>query len=136
MTESGRTGRSTSRPTPTDATTSPVRTSSASAAPLASARRKNCSSSAAPVRRAAQATRNVMSGAQIRLEEVHGALPGERRRRLVVAGSGVVVEPVLGARILEHLVLHVIGLERGLERRDARVDPFVVLGVLDEERRL
>src|SRR5262249_34694194 len=110
MTESGKTGWPTSRPTPTDATTSPVRTSSASAAPFASARWKSCSSSVAPARRAAQATRPTISGAQVRLEEVHGALPGEGRRRLVVARGGVVVEPVLRARILEHLVLHLVGL--------------------------
>src|SRR5437870_12361543 len=69
------------------------------------------------------------SAAQVRLEEVHGALPGKARGRFVVARRGVVVEPVLCARIREHLVLHVVGLERGLERRDAGVDPVVLPGV-------
>src|SRR5690349_7323611 len=39
------------------------------------------------------------SSAQVLLEEVHGALPGQVRRRLVVARGGVVVEAVLRARI-------------------------------------
>src|SRR3989454_2284142 len=74
--------------------------------------------------------------AQVLLEEVRGALPGEGRRGLVVARSGVVVEAVLRARIGEHLVSHVVGLEGGLERRDAGVDALVVLRVVDEKRRL
>src|SRR5258705_4203600 len=61
----------------------------------------------------------MLSSPQVRLEEVHGALPGQGRGRLVVARRGVVVEPVLRARIREHLVLDVVRLERGLERRDA-----------------
>src|SRR5262249_32767921 len=54
----------------------------------------------------------ISGAAQVLLEEIHGALPGEARGGLVVARGGVVVEPVLGAWIGEHLVLHVVGLQR------------------------
>src|SRR5213595_93434 len=70
--------------------------------------------------------------AQVFLEEVHGPLPGEGRGCLVIARGGVVVEAVLRARVGEHFVAHVIGVERRLEGRYAGVDAIVILGVVDE----
>src|SRR4051812_44498364 len=78
----------------------------------------------------------VRAGREVLLEEGQRALPGQRGGGLVVARGGVVVEPVLGARVLEHLVLHVVRLERGLVAGGAGVDAVVVLGVVDEQRRL
>src|SRR5215471_19222487 len=69
-------------------------------------------------------------------QEVDRPLPGQPGRGLVVARRGVVVEAVLRAGIGEDLVAHVVGLERRLEGRDPGVDPVVVLGVVDEKRRL
>ena len=60
--------------------------------------------------------------AQVFLEEVHGPLPGEGRGCLVIARGGVVVEAVLRARVGEHFVAHVIGVERRLEGRYAGVE--------------
>src|SRR5262245_56329474 len=76
-------------------------------------------------------------GAQVLGEERKRAAPGEIGRRLVVArAAGVVVEGVLRARIDVLGVLLVVGLERGLEVRDALVDVVVVLGILHQQRRL
>src|SRR5262244_4378546 len=73
---------------------------------------------------------------EVLLQEVDRPLPSQLGRGLVVARSGVVVEAVLRPRIGEHLVPDVVGLERGLVRCDASVDPLVVLGVVNEQRRL
>src|SRR5476649_1217454 len=55
--------------------------------------------------------------AEVLLEEVHGALPGQGRRGFVVARGGVVVESVLRPRIDEQLEFDVVGFERGFEGR-------------------
>jgi hypothetical protein len=44
------------------------------------------------------------------VEECNGALPGELRCGGVVAGRGIVVEPVLNARIDESFIADAIGL--------------------------
>src|SRR5215470_17601941 len=76
-------------------------------------------------------------GAQILGEERKRAAPGEIGCRLVVARpAGVVVEGVLRAGIDVLGVFLVVGLERGLEVRDALVDVVVVLGILQKQRRL
>src|SRR5262245_32951780 len=66
------------------------------------------------------------SGTQVLVEEVDRALPGELRRRLIVAGCRVVVEAVLGLGIDVRFVLHLVRLERGFVRGPSRVDPLVV----------
>ena len=48
---------------------------------------------------------------QMLLEEGHGSFPGELRVLLVVAASGVVVEPVVALRIHVHGVIHLGGLQ-------------------------
>ena len=63
-------------------------------------------------------------------------VPRELGGSLVVARRGVVVEAVLRARVDVHRVLDLVRLERRLVGRPAGVDALVVLGVVDEQRRL
>src|SRR6266581_2256824 len=87
--------------------------------------------------RAANCSADLRRSAEILREERERAAPGEVGRALVVArAAGVVVEGVLRARIDVLGVLLVVGLERGLEVRDALVDVVVVLCVLQKQRRL
>jgi hypothetical protein len=65
-----------------------------------------------------------------------GALPGQVGRRLHVPRRGVVVKTVLRTGINEGLVAHVARLQRRLESGPHRVDVGVVLGVVDQQRRL
>src|ERR1043166_6692712 len=76
-----------------------------------------------------------MSG-EILLEEGDRPLPSELRSRLVVTWRRVVVKAVLGAGVNVRLVAGVIGFESRLVRRPQRVDALVVLGVVDQQRRL
>src|SRR5262249_20921988 len=86
---------------------------------------------------AANGSTDLRRNAEILLEERERTAPGKVGRRLVVArAAGVVVEGVLGARVDVLGVFLVVGLERGLERIDALVDVVVVLGILQQQRRL
>ena len=71
------------------------------------------------------------------LEEGERAAPGEVGGGLVVArGAEVVVEGVLRARIDVDRVFLVVGLQRRLVGRDAGVHALVLLGVVQQQRRL
>src|SRR5262249_30384611 len=86
---------------------------------------------------AANGSTDLRRNAEILLEERERTAPGEVGGRLVVArAAGVVVEGMLGAWVDVLGVLLVVGLERGLERIDALVDVVVVLGILQQQRRL
>src|ERR1044072_1393587 len=73
---------------------------------------------------------------EVLLEERDRPIPGEFRRRLVIARRRIVVKAMLRAGIHVHLVWHARGLQRLLVFRPHRVDALIVLGVLDQERRL
>src|SRR5438034_2172929 len=72
---------------------------------------------------------------QVFLEEVHRPLPREFGGGLVVPRRRVVVEPVLRAGVLVHLVLHVVRLQRRFVGRPPGVDTIVILRVMNEQRR-
>src|SRR5262245_13863902 len=76
------------------------------------------------------------ASAQIFVEPVEGALPGELGGRFVVARRGVVVKAVLRAGIDVAFMRHMTGGERLVERRPSRRDAFVLLAVLRQQRRL
>ena len=65
-----------------------------------------------------------------------GALPGQRRRGLVVARRGVVVEAVVRARVDVRLVDGARGLQRSLVGRPGGVDVGVGLGEVQLQRGL
>jgi hypothetical protein len=73
---------------------------------------------------------------EVFLEVRHRALPRQLGRRLLEARRRVVVKAVLGAGVEVRFVRHAVLLERGLEGRPHRVDALVVLGVVDQQRRL
>src|SRR5437764_4676347 len=131
MTESGNTGRPTSRPTPTDATTAPVRTSSARAAPFASALRNTCSSSTAgaPTRRSTQSARpcilrgGAVRGAALwpaaaRLE--HSVRRGRKSGQLVGGASWARDELAAAIGTYALRLLCARDTERAFERADPR----------------
>src|SRR5262245_21446416 len=64
--------------------------------------------------------------AQVLVEELQRPVPGELRRRLVVARRRVVVEAVLRPLVDEQLIGLVVRLERGLIGRNARADAGVL----------
>src|SRR5215208_2708188 len=73
---------------------------------------------------------------QVLVEERDRPFPRQLRRFRVVARRRVVVEAVLRAGILKAFVPDVGRFERLLECRPARVDAFVHLGRLDQQRSL
>src|SRR5882724_5396096 len=77
-----------------------------------------------------------LARAEVLVQEVHRPLPGERGGSAVVARRGVVVEAVLRAGIAVHRVRDLARLQRGLIGGPARIDPVVVVGVVDQQRGL
>src|SRR5262249_52319150 len=74
--------------------------------------------------------------AELAVEEGDRPLPRELGRGGVVARGRVVVEAVLRARIDERLVVDVRRLQRLLVGRPRGVDALVVLGEVQQQRRL
>src|SRR5713101_3639777 len=73
---------------------------------------------------------------QILAEPLQRTLPRKLGGRVIVTGSGVVVEAVIGALVNESFVRNVRGRECGIKIRPSRGDARVKLTVLCKERRL
>src|SRR6266849_4744587 len=73
---------------------------------------------------------------QILAEPLQGALPCELGGRVIVTGSCIVVEAVIGALVNESFVGHARGRECGVKIRPSRRDAGVKLAVLRHDGRL
>src|SRR6266481_8886602 len=77
-----------------------------------------------------------LMAAQMSIKKTDGALPRQLCRRLIVARGGIVVETVLHTRVDECLIINAGSFQRGLIFRPSTGDALVLLGVVQQQRRL